>query len=95
MNDLVAPVVRRAILDFLTDVGGEMNHDVLTMLLAQRGHRVARRDVLSALDFLAEQNLIAIERLEQYTVARVLEDGRDVAEGRLQVAGVHRFKTGD
>jgi Fe2+ or Zn2+ uptake regulation protein len=95
MNDIVAPVVRRAILDFLNDVGGEMNHDALTQNLVQLGHPVARRDVLGALDFLAGEHLISIERLGHYTVARILEDGRDVSGGRLQIPGVHRFKTGD
>jgi DNA-binding transcriptional ArsR family regulator len=96
MTDTAAPVVRRAILDLLNDVGGELNHDVLTMNLTQLGHPVARRDVLAALEFLAAEHLVATERLGNYTVARILEDGRDLAEGRLRnVAGVHRFKTGD
>ena len=95
MNDLIASIVRRAILDLLFDVGGEQNDDVLAMLLAQLGHRIARRDVAACLRWLAEQKLIAIEDLNSYIVARILADGRDAAQGRLSVEGVSRFKTGD
>lgn len=94
MNDIDAPVVRRAILDLLTDVGGEINDDRLTMLLTQLGHRIARRDVRAALAWLGAQQLAAVEPLDQFTVGRVTGDGRDVAEGRLVVDGVWRHKTG-
>jgi len=92
---VILPVVRRAILDLLFDIGGEHNDDVLSRLLAQLGHRVASRDVKEQLFWLAEQGLIAAEDLGPYRVARILQDGRDVAEGRLTVDGVSRFKTGD
>ncbi|MEA3017342.1 MAG: hypothetical protein QOI38_2064 [Sphingomonadales bacterium] len=93
---VILPVVRRAIVDLLFDVGGEHNDDTLTLLLAQLGHRVARRDVAEQLEWLAnEAQLIRLEDLGPYKVARILADGRDVAEGRLLVEGVSRFKTGD
>jgi hypothetical protein len=95
---IILPVVRRAILDLLFDVGGEHNDDTLTMLLVQLGHRVARRDVAEQLRWLAQVEglkLIEIEELGSYLAARILSDGRDVAEGRLIVEGVSRFKTGD
>lgn len=93
---VILPVVRRAIVDLLFDVGGEHNDDTLTLLLAQLGHRVARRDVAEQLDWLAnEAKLIRLEDLGPYKVARILADGRDVAEGRLLVEGISRFKTGD
>lgn len=91
----IVPMVRRAILDLLNDIGGEENDDVLTMLLAQLGHRIARRDVADQLRWLAEQKLIASEELGLFLVARILADGRDIAEGRLVVEGVWRHKTGD
>lgn len=91
----IAPLVRRAILDLLNDIGGEQNDDVLAMLLAQLGHRIARRDVADQLRWLAEQKLIASEELGPFLVARILADGRDIAEGRLVVEGVWRHKTGD
>ena len=96
---VILPVVRRAILDLLFDVGGEHNDETLTMLLNQLGHRVARRDVAEQLRWLATENgdspLLAIEELGPYLTARILQDGRDVAEGRLLVDGISKFKTGD
>jgi hypothetical protein len=59
---------------------------------------VARRDVADQLLWLAQDDgckLITIEKLGPYIVARILADGRDVAEGRLAVEGVSKFKTGD
>lgn len=91
----ITPIIRRAILDLLNDIGGEQNDDVLTVLLAQLGHRVARRDVVEQMYWLAEQKLIALEDLAPFIVARILADGRDIAEGRLVVTGVWRHKTGD
>jgi hypothetical protein len=93
---VILPVVRRAIVDLLFDIGGEQNDDVLTQLLNQLGHRVARRDVAEQLAWLADEaRLIRLEDLGPYNVARILADGRDVAEGRLLVDGIYRFKTGD
>jgi hypothetical protein len=93
----ILPIVRRAILDLLNDIGGEHNDDTLATLLNGIGHRVARRDVAEQLRWLAEpgDELIAIEELGPYVAARILSDGRDVAEGRLIVEGVSRFKTGE
>lgn len=93
--DIILPVVRRAILDLLNDVGGEHNDDVLARLLAQLGHRVARRDVAAQLGWLDVQGLVRAEALGPFIVARILQDGRDAAEGRLVVDGVAKFKTGD
>ena len=95
MNDLLKPIVRRAIVDLLNDTGGEHNDDVLSMLLSQLGHRVARRDIRDELAWLAEAGLIKTEELGPFIVARVISDGRDVAEGRLVYEGVHRHKTGE
>jgi hypothetical protein len=91
----ILPLVRRAILDLLHDIGGEQNDDVLTILLAELGHRIARRDVAEQLRWLAAENFIATEQLGPFLAARILADGRDIAEGRLVVDGVWRHKTGD
>ena len=93
--EAILPLVRRAILDLLNDIGGEQNDDVLAILLAELGHRIARRDVAAQMDVLADKGLIAAETLGPYKVARILADGRDVAEGRLTIDGVWRHKTGD
>ena len=95
MNDLVAEIIRRAILDLLFEIGGEHNDDNLTLLLNQMGHRVARRDVRTQLEWLSTAQLVCVEALGPFLVARILPDGRDVAEGRLVLAGVGRFKTGE
>lgn len=89
------PLVRRALLDLLNDVGGEHNEDTLSVLLNEMGHRVARRDIRAELAWLADKGLIRAEELGPYLVARILADGRDVADGRLRMDGVSRFKTGD
>lgn len=95
MNEIFANRVRRAILDLMTDIGGEHNHVELTLLLNEAGQRVAHRDVKDQLAWLAERNLIKIEPLGNFVAARVLEDGRDVADGRLRVDGVAIYKTGE
>ena len=95
---IILPLVRRAILDLLFDIGGEHNDETLTILLNQLGHRVARRDVAEQLRWLAQDDgckLIEIEELGQFLAARILSDGRDVAQGRMIVDGVSKFKTGD
>lgn len=98
---IIQPIVRRAILDLMNEVGGEHNDDVLTRLLNAMGHRVARRDVSAELGWLDAQGLVRSEALEPegkigaYVVARILQDGQDVADGRLRVEGIHRHKTGE
>lgn len=90
----ILPLVRRAILDLLNDVGGEQNDDVLSILLAGLGHPLARRDVRAQMEWLAEQKLVEGEELGPFYVSSILADGRDIAEGRLVVDGVWRHKTG-
>jgi len=95
MNQVVLPLIRRAVLDLLADVGGEQNHEVLTLLLNELGHRVAKRDILAVLEWLADAKLIITEQVGPFTTARVLSDGRDVADGRYIVEGISKFKTGE
>jgi hypothetical protein len=91
----ILPLIRRAILDLLNDIGGEQNDDYLVMLLSELGHRIGRRDIATQMDWLAGERLIEVEELGPYKVGRILADGRDIAEGRLTVEGVWRHKTGD
>jgi Fe2+ or Zn2+ uptake regulation protein len=95
MNDLIAPVVRRAILDLLSDIGGEHTANELTLLLNELGHRLAVRDVVAQVNWLAEAKLLVVQVFDQFTTARILTDGRDVADGRYIVVGVSKFKTGE
>lgn len=90
------PVVRRAILDLMAEIGGEHSHDTLTLQLRTLGHRVAARDVADQLLWLAKAGLIETEELGPYTMARkLLTDGRDVAMGQLTYQGVSRYRTGE
>lgn len=91
---VVQPVVRRAILDFIDAVGGEMSDDTLTMQLVAIGHRLARRDVAEQMRWLGNAGLIEIEELSPYLIARILPDGEDAAAGRLRIEGLGRHRTG-
>lgn len=95
MNPVIQPIVRRAIVDLLTDVGGEHNDEVLQLLLVELGHRVARREVREEMLWLKAVGLIHAEEVGPLVVGRVTSDGRDVAEGRLVFEGVSKHKTGE
>lgn len=95
INPIIQPRIRRAIVDLLTDVGGEHNDEVLYLLMLELGERVARRDVREELLWLQDKGLIVAETAGDYLVARVTSDGRDVAEGRLVYEGVSKHKTGE
>ena len=88
------PIIRRAILDLLHDIGGEHSDQELTLLLNELGHRVARRDVASELRWLAEQQFITLEECKPLLVAEILPDGSDIAEGRLRDDNISRHRTG-
>lgn len=92
---MIQPLIRRAILDLLNDIGGEQNDDYIQILLRGLGHRLARRDIVEQLKWLAERGLVAVEVEGEYHVARILADGRDIANGNLKVEGVRPHKTGD
>jgi hypothetical protein len=94
MNDIIA-LIRRAILDYLDEAGGEHNDDIISMMLNGQGHRIARRDIVAQLGWLRDAGLIHAEDVGPFTVARIKADGRDVAAGRLKVDGVWAHKTGE
>lgn len=91
---IIQPVVRRAILDLLNDIGGPQNDDVIARLLIGLGHRVARRDVAAELAWLADQQLVTTEAIGPFTVAEIAPDGVDVSDGNLRIDGIHRHRTG-
>lgn len=91
----IQPLVRRAILDLILDVGGEINDDTITILLAELGHRVSRRDVATELQWLKGEGLVNLEQAGTYLVATSTSDGRYVALGRDRHEGVSRHKTGE
>ena len=88
--DALNSVIRRAILDFMCEIGGEQSDDTLTLLLKQSGHPVARRTIVEQLRWLANAGLVSIEEVEPFVLAQILPDGEDVANGHLLYDGVHR-----
>lgn len=90
----IIETVRRAVLDFIDAIGGEMSDDTLAIQLVAIGHRIARRDVADQMRWLAEQGLIEVEDLSPYLIGRILPDGVDAAAGRLRIDGLGRHKTG-
>lgn len=92
----IIPLVRRAILDLINDVGGEENDDVLTIMLTGLGHRFPRPAVAEQMRWLAahDMQLLEVTVVGSYTVAAILPNGREVAEGRLKLDGIWRHKTG-
>lgn len=93
--DGLKPLIRRAILDLLYDVGGEQNDDYIEILLSGLGHRVARVDIVPELLWMAELGLIEVEKEGPYYIARILANGRAIAEGKLKIDGIRPHKTGD
>ena len=56
---------------------------------------MAHRDVAEAMAWLGDKKLVICQTLGRFEVARILEDGRDVATDRLIVAGVSKFRTSE
>lgn len=95
IHPAIAPTVRRAILDLILDVGGEVDDDTATILLNEIGHRVARSDVAEEIRWLADKGLLKITETPAMLVIASTSDGRDTAMGRLRFEGVSRHKTGE
>lgn len=91
---VIQPVVRRAILDLLNDIGGQQSDDVIARLLGNLGHRVARRNVAEELRFLAAEKLIEVEQVGPFLCGEITPDGIDVSAGNLIIDGVYRHRTG-
>ena len=92
---VLQPLIRRAILDLIEDTGGELNDEVITILLNELGHRIARRDVRVEIAWLRDNALLIPSNLGPFIVCRSTSDGRDVANGLLRYEGVSRHKTGE
>lgn len=95
IHEAIQPLVRRAILDLVLDVGGEVNDDDVTILLNELGHRVGGPDVVIELRWLAEHDLLKIKEYPAYVVVASTKLGNAVAAGTMRVDGVHRHKTGE
>lgn len=95
IHPALQPVIRRAILDLIFDVGGEVDDDTATILLNEIGHRVARSDVAAEIRWLADKGLVRLIETPAMLVIASTSDGRDTAMGRLRFEGVSRHKTGE
>lgn len=91
----IQPVIRRAILDLVLDVGGEINDDTVTILLNEIGHRVGGPDVATELRWLADANLLKLQEYDALVVVSSTSAGRAAASGTMIFEGVSRHKTGE
>ena len=94
-GSLLQQLIRRAILDLVEDTGGELNDEVIMMMLNELGHRVARAVTREEIAWLAEQGLLKMSELGEFIVVRSTAAGRDVANGLIRFEGVSRHKTGE
>jgi len=68
----------------------QANEYLLESMLDSMGHSVSNDRLHSDLAWLAEQQLLTLQRLAGVTIARLSTRGFDVARGRAQVPGVKR-----
>lgn len=80
-------VILRALAE---DAGYSHNESVLQSILAAFGHTVSRDQVRSLISWLAEQDLVHVETVGSYMVAKLTGRGADVASGAAIVPGVKR-----
>lgn len=95
LSPAIRALVRRAILDLVDDVGGELTDEVITISLNELGHRIARTQVREELEWLAGSELLSASEQGPFIVVRSTSTGRDVAQGLLRIDGVSRHKTGE
>lgn len=92
---VLQPLIRRAILDLVDDVGGELTDEVITISLNEIGHRIARAQVREEIEWLANGELLTATVQGPFYIVRSTPNGRDVAQGLLRIDGVSRHKTGE
>ncbi|HEA3289920.1 TPA: winged-helix domain-containing protein [Pasteurella multocida] len=90
-RDIFTQDQRLVILRSLTDAGYDANESILDDCLALYGHNISRDLVRNHLNWLEEQGLVHIERLQNgFMVATITQRGLDVANGEAFVDGVKR-----
>ena len=73
------------------DADYRLNSGILQSIVSQYGHAVSSDQVRTQMSWLAEQDLVSIDKLNEHThVAQLTDRGLDVAHGRAQVPGVRR-----
>jgi Fe2+ or Zn2+ uptake regulation protein len=75
--------------------GYSANEYLLATALPGFGHNASHDRVRTDLDWLAEQDLVRVERPGEVYVATLTGRGADVAAGRARVAGVKRPLPGE
>lgn len=91
MKDIFIKDQRLVILRSLVDAGYDANESILDDCLAMYGHHISRDLVRTHLNWLEEQGLVQIERLQNgFMIAKITQRGLDVANGEAVVDGVKR-----
>lgn len=89
--DIVSADRRLRILKLLAESNAyTASADLLRTVLASMGHAVSHDRLGTDLEWLREQDLIALERVGDVPLARVLPRGVDAARGVASVPGVAR-----
>ncbi len=89
--DLVIQEARLILLRLLLESGGyTSNSSILDMALDAYGVSLSRDQVDAQLAWLAEQQLVTVERVATITRATLTLRGQDVANGDATVPGVKR-----
>lgn len=70
--------------------GYQTNDSMLQSACAAYGHNMSNDRVLSHLAWLKEQDLVSLEKLGSYTMAKLTSRGQDVAEGVATCPGVNK-----
>lgn len=70
--------------------GYSANESLLYLALADLGHRISRDKLRTDLAWMAEQELIAVEKIADIAIATATSRGLDVAQGKAIVPGVKR-----
>ncbi|QIW15841.1 hypothetical protein A4G20_05600 [Pasteurellaceae bacterium RH1A] len=91
MKSIFTQDQRLVILRSLLDAGYDANESILDDCLELYGHKISRDLVRNHLNWLEEQGLVQIERLNGgFMVAKITQRGVDVAKGEAFVEGVKR-----
>lgn len=91
LKDILTQDQRLVILRSLMDAGYDANESIISDCLDLYGHDISRDLVRNHLNWLEEQGLVSVQRLQDgYMVASITQRGLDVAQGRTFVDGVKR-----
>ncbi|WP_044469787.1 winged-helix domain-containing protein [Mannheimia massilioguelmaensis] len=91
LKELLTQDQRLVILRSLAEAGYDANESIISDCLDLYGHDISRDLVRNHLNWLEEQGLVTVQRLESgYMVASITQRGLDVAQGRTFVDGVKR-----